>query len=103
LKLEKIKTYLGFSIRCGKVVFGVDKLLEEKKIPRIVIVCSTLNDKVSKKICRFCEEKNISFIKLTNLILSDLVCRDNCKVIGVLDLNLANAIKNEFQMECEIN
>lgn len=103
MRIDKLKSYLGFAIRSGKVIFGVDKLIESKKKPLLVIICSTQNDKVTSKVIRFCSSNNITYFKLKDLILGDIIGRDNCKVIGVLDTNLANAIKNEFQMENEIN
>lgn len=103
MKLDKVKTYLGFAIRSGKIIFGVDKLLESNKKSHLIIICSTQNEKVTNKVIRYAETNNIPYIKLGELVLGDIVSRDNCKVIGVLDLNLAIAIKNEFQMENENN
>ena len=103
MKIDKLKSYLGFAIRSGKVIFGVDKLMESKKFPIVVLICSTQNDKVTNKVIRYCSLNNISYYKLkSGCILGDIIGRDNCKVIGVNDFNLANAIKNEFQMENEI-
>ena len=96
MEIKKISSYLSFSIRSGKIIFGVDKLLECKKIPFVVLICSTQNDKVTKKVIKFCDDNNIRFIKLKNIILADLLGRDNCKVVGLLDFNLANAVIKEF-------
>ncbi len=103
MRIDKVKSYLGFAIRSGKVIFGVDKLLESKKKPILVLICSTQNDKVTSKVIRFASSNNITYFKLKDLVLGDIIGRENCKVIGILDLNLALAIKNEFQMESEIN
>ena len=98
MRIDKIKTYLGFSIRSGGLIFGSDKLLASTKMPKLVLICSSQNDKVSDKVIRFCTDNNIESIKLKDILLSDLVGRDNCKVVGIVDQNLAKAIKNEFQM-----
>ena len=81
----------------------MDKLLEGSKKPHLILICSTQNEKVTNKVIRYADINNISYIKLDNIVLGDIVSRDNCKVIGVLDLNLAVAIKNEFQMENDNN
>ena len=100
MKIEKIKSYLGFAIRSGKIIFGIDKLLQSKKKPLLVLICSSQNDKVSGKVKRFCESNQINFYKLpNNILLGDLIGRDNCKILGICDVSLANAITNEFQME----
>ena len=103
MKIDKVKTYLGFAIRSGKIIFGVDKLLVSNKKPHLILICSTQNDKVANKVIRYANSNNVTCIKLKDLVLGDIIGRDNCKVIGILDLNLAIAIKNEFQMESEIN
>lgn len=102
MEINKVKSYISFSIRSGKIIFGVDKLLECKKLPLYVIICSTQNDKVTNKIIRFCRDNDIKYCKLQDLILSDIIGRDNCKVIGLTDPSLAGAVMNEFQMGNEI-
>lgn len=95
MDVKKISSYLMFSIRSGKIIFGVDKLFVSKKMPCLVLICSTQNEKVSNKVLKFCNINKIKVIKLKDLILSELIGRDNCKVVGLLDYNLANAIINE--------
>ena len=99
MKIEKIKTYLGFAVKSGNIIFGSDKLFESKKRSFLVLICSTQNEKVTNKVVNFCKKDNIKFIKLKDIILAELLGRDNCKVVGISDFNLANAITNEFQME----
>ncbi len=103
MKIDKVKSYLGFAIRSGKIIFGVDKLLESKKRPQLILICSTQNEKVTNKVVRYAKNEKIPYIKLKDLVLGEIVSRDNCKVIGILDLNLAQAVKNEFQMESDNN
>ena len=102
MEINKVKSYISFSIRSGKIIFGVDKLFESKKMPILVMICSTQNDKVTNKVIRFCNDNSIKYIKLQNIVLSEIISRDNCKVIGLTDINLANAIMNEFKMGNEI-
>ena len=97
MDVKKISSYLMFSIRSGKIIFGVDKLFVSKKMPCLVLICSTQNEKVSNKVLKFCNINKIKVIKLKDLILSELIGRDNCKVVGLLDYNLANAIINEVE------
>lgn len=97
MKIEKIKSYLGFAIRSGEIIFGYDKLMDSRKIPGLVIVCSTQNDKVACKVHRYCDERNITFIQLKDMVLGDLIGRDNCKVVGIVNRNLAQALENELK------
>lgn len=97
MNIEKIKAYLGFAIKSGEILFGYDKLVISKKIPIVVVVCSTQNEKVTAKIHRYCVNNDIKYFKLKDLILSELIGRDNCKVVGILNRNLASAIENELK------
>ena len=96
--MTKLESYLGFAIRSGKILFGYDKLFESKKSPKLVLICSSQNEKVSNKVLKFCENYNIICIKLSNLLLSNLIKRDNCKVIGIVDESLASVIRSELKM-----
>jgi len=97
LDIKKIKAYLSFSVRSGNIIFGVDKLMVNKKLPIVVLICSTQNDKVTNKVLRYCSDNNIKVIKLKDLLLADIIGRDNCKVVGLTDFNLAKAVMDEFQ------
>lgn len=96
MELEKIKTYLGFAIKSGKIIFGSDNLFASSRKPSLVLICSSQNDKVSNKVIDFCNSNKIQVIKLKNVLLFDLLNR-NCKVLGIVDSNLSMAIMNEFQ------
>ena len=96
---NKVKSYLGFAIKAGAVVFGSDNLFVSKKLINLVLICSTQNEKVTNKVIRYCQDNNIKYIKLVDIILGDICTRPNCKVLGIIDKSLSNAIMNEFQME----
>ena len=98
VNINKISTYLGFAIKSGKVVFGYDNLITTKKNIKLVLICSSLNDKMCSKVTVFCQKKNISIYRFETDQLSDMVHRDNCKVIGIVDESLSKAIKNELKM-----
>ena len=98
MEINKIKSYIGFAIKSGNVVFGYDNLLANKKCVQVVIICSLLNEKMTNKVANYCNENNVRFLKLKDISLYDLVSR-NCKVIGISDVNLASAILKELKME----
>ena len=96
MKENKIKAYIGFAIKSRKVIFGYDKLFESKKLPTLVIACKELNEKNTIKTKEFCIKNNIKFIKLKSYLLSELVMRDNCKVLSIIDNNFAEIICKEL-------
>ena len=89
---SKLKSYLGFSIKSNKIIFGIDNLESTKKNVRLVICCNTLADNSFKKLCNLCYRR-------------ELIQRENCRILGILDSNLANAIEkqeNEIKIiKCE--
>lgn len=92
---DKLKSYLGFSIKSGEVVFGFDTLLETKKKVKCVIYCNTVNPKIENKLISLCEYKNWALLKTQTQTLSTLVSRDNCKVMGLINKNLIKAIMEQ--------
>ena len=98
MKDNKLKSYIGFAIKSNQVIFGYDKLFENRKTPNIVIVCSTLNEKNTNKIIEFCNNHSIKCIKFNSLILGELISRDNCKVIAICNESLSKVICNEIEL-----
>ena len=96
MKESKLASYIGFAIKSGKAIFGYDNLFKSKKLPRIIICCSTLSEKMKNKLISYSNDKKIKLLTLENLILSDIIKRDNCKVLGICDENLSFAIENEI-------
>jgi ribosomal protein L30E len=81
-----------------KSIFGFDNLIKCRKLPKLVLVCSTQNEKVSNKVANFCKINKIDIIKLQNLVLGNLIKRDNTKILGILDENLCRVLKIELEM-----
>ena len=93
LEADKLKSYLGFSIKSGKAIFGLDSLCEYTKVVRLVIVCSTVSDNSLKKVSELCEYKKWKMVQLNDdLVLGTLISRENCKIIGLTDKNLSSAV-----------
>lgn len=96
MNINKIKTYLGFAIKSGKIIFGYDNIISSKKNQKLILVSETVNEKVSSKINSFAERKNINIINLKDITVEELIGRENSKIVSVIDDSLANAIINEI-------
>ena len=84
---------MGFSIKSGKVVFGLDKLQEYFKPVKLVIVCSTVAENTYKKLKTLCEYNKWKMVQLNEgIILGSVIGRDNCKVLAMTDKNLSKAV-----------
>lgn len=97
LEINKVKSYLGYAIKSRNIIFGYDNILSSKIKPFYIVISSTLNEKMTNKLLRFADEKNIKIKKLTSYRLEDFVMRENCKVVALTDVNLASAL------ECELS
>lgn len=86
--INKLETYLGFSVKSNSIIFGYDNILKTRKKLDVVIFCSSAQEKIIKPIL------NLEFkcVKLKDLKLSDLLNRENVKVIGIKNYNLTKAI-----------
>ena len=88
---NKLETYLGFAVKSNKVVFGFDNLCETRKKVKLVVCSPSVNDKVKQKLILLCKHKKWQMVETLDL-LENLIHRDNCKVVGIIDENLSSAI-----------
>ena len=91
--VNKLESLLGFAVKSGKIVFGFDNLCETRKNVKLVICSPTVNEKVKQKLILLCNHKNWDLIETLEL-LEGLIHRENCKVVGIVDKNMASAILN---------
>ncbi len=90
----KIVSYVGFAIKSNKVIWGVDKIIESKKRPVLVLKSLDLGRSSNNKLDNHLSKLNINTIEIN---MEEVVPNKNCKAIGILDNNLANAIIKEFK------
>ena len=82
MNTNKIKTYIGFAIKSRKIIFGFDNIITYKKNQHLILVSSTVNDKVKNKITLFAEKNNIKVVNLLDITVEELTDRDNSKIIS---------------------
>ena len=91
---DKISTYLGFCIRSGKIVFGVDRAEALKKGVHLLIADSTLSENSMKVLVKLKEKFSCPLLVTEGVSLSELLHRPAVKAAAVKDKNLASAILN---------
>ena len=90
---NKVTTYLGFAQKSGAIVYGIDNLRDYRKKMYLIIVCKTANDKytqVANKIKSL--NANCTILTTNGVTLASLLNKDNCKIIGIKNHSLAQAI-----------
>lgn len=94
---SKAETYIGFSIKSGKIVWGVDNVIGCRVAPKLIIISNTLGENSENKLLSYARTKGIKVLKLINGRLEDVVRKRNCKVIGLTDVHLAQAVIDNSQ------
>jgi ribosomal protein L30E len=96
----KLTTYLGFAIKSGSAVFGLDGIKKADKI-KVIIYSSNASENTVKEIRYYAGKKICALIRVEDADLGELVKRNNCKVIAVTDANLANGIITNYKQLSE--
>lgn len=95
--MNKLVTYIGFSMKSNAIVFGQDNILKTRKKQHLVVLCSTVNEKAINSMHAYCEKQNITLVKLQTQLLSNLVKRDNVKFVSFTNEKLATQILANLQ------
>ena len=95
--VQRLRTFVGFAVKAGKVVWGTDNLLAYKKKLRLVLASADLAENAREKLVAYCDARSVELTVLQGITVAELVCRDGVKVIGVSDKNLADAILSELE------
>ena len=96
---DKIYTYLGFSIKSGKIVYGYESVIVGKKKVYLVLCDTVLAENSRKKVARFVAEKNIVMRMIPDL--SEYFGGRQIKCVGIAEEHLSEAIINELNNTSE--
>lgn len=88
---EKIYTFIGFAIKARKIRIGVNAIATLKGNVPLLLLCRTASENTKQDALKLAKKYN-STIVLSKDRLEDLFCKDNCKLVAILDQSLANAI-----------
>lgn len=88
---DKIYTFIGFAIRSGKYRAGVNAVnLQRGKIP-LILLCDSASQNTKQDAVKLAKKFGSKII-LSLDKLEDLFYKENCKVVAILDEQLAKAI-----------
>ena len=95
--IGKVKTYIGFAIKSGAVLWGLDNLISHSDKAKLIIYDSSLTANGVRKLDNLQSLRNIDCLRLDQEhILSELTGRDNVKLIAVTNADLADAIRQNI-------
>ncbi|HEY8389811.1 MAG TPA: hypothetical protein VIL26_02485 [Clostridia bacterium] len=93
MNINKVETYIRFAIKGRKIIYGLDNIKVQPNKIKIIIADNSLSEK-SLRETKFISEKNKIPLILSEADLNQILNTNNCKVIGISDINLAKAILN---------
>ena len=96
--MTKISTYLGFCIRAGKIVFGINRI-ESQKRAYLLIADGELGKNSLKVMIKEQGRLNCPLMITENSLLGELTHRPTVKAVAISDENLATAIIKESQQK----
>ncbi len=92
MKTEKIRSYVGFSIKAGKAKLGVDNIVEAKRPPFVVLYDEALSDNSKHKILQKCNGSPMFLAPMAEILPGR-----KCLAVGVSERNLAQAIIKDME------
>ncbi len=89
--MSSIKSYIGFAVKSGKILYGIDNIIQSRKRKYVMVICKTASENLADKARKYSEKNGIPLI-MAELPLEEMVHKTNCKLIAISDANLASAV-----------
>ena len=96
---DKVVTLVGFAIKSGKVVFGMDAILRNSRRKGLIITDKTLSEGSRDKLVR---QANGTVVISRVTPVSEITHREGCKVIAITDKQMAQAILDNMNGNYQI-
>lgn len=89
---NKIFTYVGFARRSGKFKAGVNAIKTVKKGVELLMLCKSASPNAIKEAEKLSERFFCPLYKTVTFTVEDMMDKENCKLVAILDAELAKAI-----------
>ncbi|HEY8444053.1 MAG TPA: hypothetical protein VIL24_04570 [Clostridia bacterium] len=88
---KKIDTYIRFAIKSRSIIYGIDNIKARIRQIKVIIADNTLAENSLDKARLLCSRNNIPLV-LSEEELNKILNTNNCKIIGITNINMAQAI-----------
>ena len=92
MKNNKIFTYVGFARRAGKFKAGLNAIKTVKKDVELLILCHSASPNAIKEAEKLSERFFCPLFKTVTFTVEEMMDKENCKLVAILDAELAKAI-----------
>ena len=89
---NKIYTYVGFARRAGKFKAGLNAIKTVKKGVELLLLCHSASPNAIKEAEKLSERFFCPLYKTKTFMIEDMMDKENCKLVAILDYELAKAI-----------
>ena len=89
--MGNLASYLGFAVRSAKIIYGIDNVTARKKRVYVLVICPTASANLRESAQRYAERNGVPLITSPQP-LEDLIFKSNCKLVALLDANMAKAV-----------
>lgn len=91
---DKIASLIGFAVKSGKIIYGLESLEEGKRKRYLIVCCHTLSERAKIGVKKVAQRDGVFIVETKTRKLEDIVYKKNCKVIGISNKQMADAIIN---------
>ena len=99
---DKLFSYVGFSIKSGKIAFGYENVISCGKKIFLVLCDASIGRSAKNEITFFAKKEKVPIAFLPENTLSDYCGGRRVKCVGLQDEGLALASKNELNKLSEV-
>lgn len=94
MEISTIKKYIDLAKKAGAILYGLDNIKLGTKNIYLILIDNNVGSSLKRNIDFISQHKKVQSIVLNDTNLDDLLNTNNCKVIGITNINLANKIKD---------
>ena len=94
MEISTIKKYIDLAKKAGAILYGLDNIKSGTQNIYLILIDNEVGSSLKRNIDFISQHKKVQCLVLNNTNLDDLLNTNNCKVIGITNINLANKIKD---------
>lgn len=102
MERSRVESYLGFCMRAGKIVFGVDGIEQQKRGVFLLIFDEAIGENSFKAVQKSMIKHGCPLIQAERETLGTLLHKPSVKAVAIKDKNLALAILREIEGETQL-
>lgn len=92
VRFDKVATLIGFAVKANKLIYGLEELEKGKRKRYLIVCCHSLGAKSRETAEYIARRDGVPIVVTENKLLEDIVHKNNCKIIGIANKQMSEAI-----------